>query len=195
MKISTRTGDGGETSLMHGRRTAKNVPQLQVCGDVDELSAQLGLARCEAPDDVAASLAAIQRTLVNVGAELATVAPDVPPCAPIGREQVEAVEAEIERLEASLPALGSFILPGGCRAAAVLHVARAVCRRAERRLVDLMQAEPAAVSSAMAAYVNRLGDLLFLLARRCNVAAGRVEDFVGWDKRSAVPPISATSGS
>ncbi|MCE5266950.1 MAG: cob(I)yrinic acid a,c-diamide adenosyltransferase [Planctomycetaceae bacterium] len=170
MTIYTRTGDRGETDLLDGPRVPKDTVRLEACGDLDELDAWLGLARCEKlPDGAAAILERIQRRLVDLRAELVSAKSEA------GEAQcseVAALEQAIDCYEANLAPLEEFILPGGSRAAATLHVARAVCRRAERRLVTLTRTEPAAVSSRCLAYINRLSDLLFVLARAANGHAG-----------------------
>ena len=190
MTIYTRTGDQGETDLLHGGRVPKDAARLEVCGAFDELDAWLGLARCEPlPEGAAALLERIQCRMVDLRAALATVSPErghparqlrpgrprstAPPVASaITSHDVEALEQAIDRYDAPLPPLETFILPAGSRAAATLQVARAVCRRGERRLVSLARAEPAAVAPALLAYVNRLSDLLFVLARSANAQAG-----------------------
>ena len=170
--IYTRTGDRGETDLADGPRVPKNTPRLEVCGDFDELNSWLGLVRCEPlPDDMARLLERIQRRLFDVGGELVTVAADVGRNA-IGPHDVEALERLIDRCQGDLKPLTAFLVPGGTRAASMLHIARSICRRAERNLVGLLAVEPAAVSSSLQAYVNRLSDLLFVLARLANHRAG-----------------------
>jgi cob(I)alamin adenosyltransferase len=181
MKISTRAGDRGETGLLHGRRVWKNTPRLDVCGTLDELNAVLGMVRAEElPAEVDALLEPVQHSLFNAGTELAAVLPDVSPCPTIGAEHIQAIERHIERIEAVLPPLENFILPGGTRAAAALHLAGTVCRRAERHLVALAQIEPNAVSPNMLAYINRLSDFFFILARFCNAQTGMAD--VYWKK-------------
>lgn len=166
--IYTRSGDRGETDLADGPRVPKNAARLQVCGDLDELNSWFGLVRCEPlPDDTAKLLECIQRRLFDLGDEIVTVAADHGRNA-IGPQDVEALEQVIDRCEANMKPLDVFLLPGGTRAASMLHVARAVCRRAERNLVALLDGEPTAVSPSLQAYVNRLSDLLFVLARLAN---------------------------
>jgi len=172
MTIYTRTGDQGETDLLGGPRVSKDTARLEACGDLDELNALLGLARCEPlPKDCEALLEQIQRRLFGVGTELVAIAPFQAGATAIGRSDVEAIEQAIDRCDAKLAPLNSFVLPGGSRAAAVLHVARTVCRRVERRLVTLLRSEPGAVSSDLFSYINRLGDLLFVLSRIANLQA------------------------
>jgi cob(I)alamin adenosyltransferase len=174
MKIYTKTGDSGETGLVGGRRVWKNSPRLEVCGAYDELNALLGLVRSErgVPEEVDQLLEQFQNDLFNAGSEMATVPPAVPQCPVLGPEQIERIEMAIDRFEAALPPLSSFILPGGCRAAALLHLARTVCRRAERQLVAVQQLEAESVNTAQLVYLNRLGDLLFVLARAVNQQSG-----------------------
>jgi len=172
MTIYTRTGDQGETDLLRGGRVPKDAARLEVCGAFDELDAWLGLVRCEPlPEDAAALLERIQCRMVDLRAALATVS-SAQSTAVITSKDVEALERAIDRYDATLAPLETFILPAGSRAAATLQVARAVCRRAERRLVSLARAEPGAVAPALLAYVNRLSDLLFVLARSANAQAG-----------------------
>ena len=181
MKIYTRGGDRGETGLLGGVRVSKDVLRLEVCGSIDELNGWLGLVRAESlPDALSQLLGRLQHELFVVGAELAAPNPGARRIGTIGPPHVETIEREIDGYEATLSALREFILPGGSRAAAALHVARSVCRRAERRLVTLAHSEPEAVPSELLVYLNRLGDLLFVLARAANVAAG-VPD-VPWKK-------------
>lgn len=172
MTIYTRTGDQGETDLLGAVRVPKDSPRLEVCGDLDELDALLGLARCEPmAEDVAALLERIQRRMVAVRAEV--VAPATPSRIDVvGPSDIEELERAIDHHDAKLTPLTKFIVPGGSRAAAVLHVVRAVCRRAERRLVSLARDDPSAVSPPLLAYVNRLSDLFFVLARSSNAQAG-----------------------
>ena len=141
MAIYTRTGDQGETDLLHGIRVPKDAALLEVCGTLDELSALLGLARCELlPEGTNALLERIQHRLFDVGAELVAAGSGRAGQTAIGPQDVAAIEEVIDRHEAKLESVATFILPAGCRAAAVLHLARAVCRRAERQLVSLARA-------------------------------------------------------
>jgi cob(I)alamin adenosyltransferase len=173
MAIYTRTGDQGETDLPDGSRVPKDAALIEVLGTLDELSALLGLARCESlPEGYEPLLEQIQRQLFQVGAELATVAPGQAVRLGIGPEQVATLEQRIDRQEATLESPGTFLLPAGSRAAAVLHLARAVCRRAERRLVSLAGIQPRTVSPGLLAYLNRLSDLLYILARAANARSG-----------------------
>lgn len=182
MKIYTRTGDLGETGLFAGPRVGKDIPRIEAYGTVDELNAVLGLARAEGVEaSVDALLERIQHELFQAGGELATPNPEKRKGWAIREEQVKALEAAIDSWEAALPPLKDFILPGGTRATAQLHVARTVCRRAERRLVRLLREEGVeAVSLTLLAYLNRLGDLLFVLARVANHQAGTSD--IPWRK-------------
>lgn len=175
MKIYTRTGDTGDTSLFDGTRVRKSEPRVEAYGDVDELNACLGLARASGADhEIADEIVLLQRDLFALGAQLADpgekIAARVTKAA-LGDDDVARLEQLIDRYEAELPALRRFILAGGSPAGAALHVARAVCRRAERRMVAL---EPA-VDAVLVRYVNRLSDLLFVLARAVNHRSGAVE--------------------
>ena len=175
MKIYTRTGDTGDTSLFDGTRVRKSEPRVEAYGDVDELNACLGLARASGADhEIADELILLQRDLFALGAQLADpgekIAARVTKAA-LGDDDVARLEQLIDRYEAELPALRRFILAGGSPAGAALHVARAVCRRAERRMVALDHA----VDAVLVRYVNRLSDLLFVLARAVNHRSGAVE--------------------
>jgi cob(I)alamin adenosyltransferase len=184
MKIYTKTGDDGQTGLFGGGRVAKDDPRIEAYGTVDELNAALGVARAEKPPaDIDAVLDELQHDLFTVGAELATPDASRRAVPPITSEHISRLEAAIDRFEATLAPLKQFILPGGTRAASALHFARTVCRRAERRLVTLATAEGAgAVSSELIVYLNRVGDLLFVLARAANTTAGQAD--VPWEGRS-----------
>ena len=175
MKIYTRTGDAGETSLFDGTRVQKSEPRVDAYGEVDELNACLGLARASGADaEVDAELVRVQRDLFALGAQLADPGEKLAARvtkAVLGDDDVARLEHAIDRFEAELPPLRRFILAGGSPAGAALHVARAVCRRAERRMVAL---EPA-VEGVLLRYINRLSDLLFVLARSVNHRAGAAE--------------------
>ena len=175
MKIYTRTGDTGETSLFSGDRARKNDPRVDAYGEVDELNAWLGLARASSLDaTVSAEIVAIQRDLFAVDAQLADPGDKLAPRvtkAVIGDDHILRLEQLIDRLEDELPPLRRFILAGGTPAGAALHVARTVCRRAERRIVGL---DPP-VDPVLLRYVNRLSDLLFVLARLVNHRSGAPE--------------------
>ena len=176
MKIYTRTGDSGETGLFGGVRVSKADPRVAAYGDVDELNATLGLARATLLDRDAESVLApmlehIQRDLFALGARLADPAhriADRVTKAAVGAGDIVRLEGWIDELEASLPPLRRFILPGGSPAGAALHVARTTCRRAERGMVALLSVEPEAFEADLLVYVNRLSDLLFVIARSAN---------------------------
>jgi len=181
VKIYTKTGDGGETGLLGGGRVRKDDPRVAAYGQVDELCAMIGFALALEPADFSRdALERIQRDLFTMGAELAT--PEAATLGkvllgnPIGDPEIGALETVIDAREAELTPLTNFILPGGAPKAAALHVARTVCRRAERAVVSL--ARNARVSPAIVKYLNRLSDLLFVLARAANAAAG--EPDVKW---------------
>ena len=188
-KIYTRTGDSGETSLLGGERVRKSDLRVETIGGVDETNAALGVVRVElvrsgvAPEGVDAMLARVQHALFNLGAELASRLVDQPQSAGLRDADVKKLEAEIDRCEAGLEPLRAFILPGGAAAAAQLHMARCICRRAERRLVELAALEP--VRGELLRYVNRLSDLLFVLARVVN-KANRLPDVV-WEQGGLHP--------
>ena len=169
-RIYTKSGDTGETGLGDGTRVPKDAPRVEAFGEVDELNSVLGLVLADCPTcPEAAFLRAIQNDLFDVGADLC-----VPPqekeepgkCLRVTAAQAERLEHAIDRLNANLAPLNSFILPGGAPAAAWLHLARTVCRRAERSVVTLMHTET--VNSQVLIYLNRLSDFLFVLARVAN---------------------------
>lgn len=173
-KIYTRTGDAGTTGLGDGSRTGKDSQRIAAMGDVDELNSLIGVLLCEElPADVRELLTGIHHDLFDLGGELS-----VPGAAFLGSGQPARLEAAIDRYNGELLPLKEFILPGGTRAAALTHLARAVCRRAERATVALTQAEP--VSDTARQYLNRLSDLLFVLARWLNKVAGSGD--VLWQK-------------
>jgi cob(I)alamin adenosyltransferase len=178
VKIYTRTGDAGETSLFDGSRVRKDDPRVDAYGDVDELNAWLGLTRASHLDaDLDALVLRIQRDLFAVGAQLADPSDKIAPRvvkALLADSDVARLEGEIDRLESELPPLRHFILAGGTSAGAALHLARTVCRRAERRIVAL----PPPVDAVALRYINRLSDLLFVLARVVNHRAATPE--VDW---------------
>jgi cob(I)alamin adenosyltransferase len=172
-KIYTRRGDDGSTGLFGGPRVRKDDLRVAAYGDVDELNSALGVAREEVPaGDLRDLIDTLQSELFTLGAELATpdaaAAPkDVPRITP---DHVARLEFEIDRLTEQLPPMKNFILPGGSLPGAALHFCRTVCRRAERKVVEL--AESAPVSKDALAYVNRLSDLLFVMARAANLRVG-----------------------
>jgi len=177
MKIYTKTGDAGETSLFGGGRVAKSHPRVAAYGDVDELNASIGRAvsNLKMEDSLRSQLERIQKTLFGVGGEVATPGEK-------GREklrdlvtdaEVEALETSLDAMEVDLPPLRSFILPGGSPAGSALHVARTVCRRAERSVVELSRTE--SVRGEVLRYLNRLSDWLFVAARHVNFREGHTE--------------------
>ena len=178
MKIYTRQGDDGSTGLLGPGRVAKSSPRVEAYGSVDELNASLGLARAlDREGWLAVELETIQSQLFEVGAELATVTPALrEKLTAVGDAETTGLERAIDRLERDLEPLASFIVPGGTELAAQLHLSRTVCRRAERRLVALARGEEGAdVAPRLLRYLNRLGDLLFVMARWCNRRAGTAE--------------------
>lgn len=173
MKIYTRTGDNGTTGLIGGSRVSKNDARLDAYGTVDELNAALGLAGVTADPALRQLLGPVQETLFVLGSHLAV--PDENPAAgkslpPLNPSATEQLERQIDAAESELPALTSFILPGGTETAARLHVARTVCRRAERGVVAFAAGQ--ARHAPVAAYLNRLSDWLFVHARLANHRAG-----------------------
>jgi cob(I)alamin adenosyltransferase len=176
MKIYTKTGDTGETGLFAGGRVRKDDARIEAYGTVDELNALLGLARAEPlPLEVERTLLHVQSELFSVGAELATPEPEKHGTALIGDEQITVLEQAIDKMESGLPPLKNFILPAGSRGACLLHVARGVCRRAERRVVTLANRPDVEISPRIIRYLNRLGDYLFVAARFVNVEAKQPE--------------------
>lgn len=169
------TGDKGETSLLGGARVWKDDERLEVSGDLDELNSLLGFARSllEEDDEVAKILLRIQRHLFTLGSEVASLGTGIKRRWGIGKGELDYVERLVEEYEGKLPPLSLFIYPGGVPAAAVLHLARAVARRAERRLVTLSRRFE--VSPLSLAYMNRLSTLLFALARYLNLREGAGE--------------------
>ncbi len=190
MKIYTKTGDAGETGLFGGGRVRKDHPRIAAYGALDELNATLGVARVEVARSTdlspptAASLDALlgdlQNRLFDLGAELATPDSESKGTLLLQQHHVDDLERAIDEYEAGLPPLTQFILPGGNATAAALHVARCVCRRAEREIVSLAEVHP--LRDLPIRYVNRLSDLLFVLARAANHAAGGGD--VPWVKGS-----------
>jgi cob(I)alamin adenosyltransferase len=174
MKIYTRRGDSGETDLLGGPRVAKDHLRVETYGAVDELNASLGeCAAVTRHADLRGIVLRVQELLFALGSYLATPAAERPPDAGVPKpraEDVDVLEQKIDLLEQELAPLERFILPGGCQAAAVFHVARTACRRAERRAVRLHRDEP--LDEASLRYLNRLSDLLFVMARVENRRAG-----------------------
>ncbi|HLG07002.1 MAG TPA: cob(I)yrinic acid a,c-diamide adenosyltransferase [Gemmatimonadales bacterium] len=178
MRIYTRTGDAGETGLFGGGRVPKDDPRVAAYGEVDELSAAIGVARAAPPEALFdAELQAVQRDLFAIGGQLASPDPAKVREALARAELDPARGSELERAmdaaEAELPPLRAFILPGGHSKAAALHLARTVCRRAERSLVTLARDQD--VPGRFLIYLNRLSDYLFTLARLANHRAGRAD--------------------
>lgn len=167
-RIYTGGGDKGETSLSDGRRVRKDDLRVDGYGDVDELNAVLGLARLHATGPIDEMLARIQNDLFDLGADLSTPLSDAPKYSPLRiiQAQCDRLEAEIDAVNAALSPLKSFILPGGTALSAHLHLARTVCRRAERRVVSLAVEEE--IGPLPQLYLNRLSDLLFVLSREAN---------------------------
>jgi cob(I)alamin adenosyltransferase len=176
LKIYTKTGDTGETSLFDNSRVSKADARVEAYGEVDELNATLGAVRAAGLDaDLAGAIDTIQKELFAVGARLADpskrIAGRVEKAA-VQQADIERMEQAIDRLETELEPLRRFILPGGSLPGALLHVSRTICRRAERRVVGL---GPGAVEPIVVVYLNRLSDLLFVMARVANRRAGVVE--------------------
>lgn len=166
-KIYTRTGDDGTTGLGDGARVKKTGARVEAIGAVDELNSMIGVLLTHAmPEDIRAALTDVQHDLFDLGGELS-----IPNRAAITEQQVVRLETTLDGLNADLSPLKEFILPGGTPAAAACHLARAVCRRAERRVCRLAETET--INPAAAKYLNRLSDLLFVMARALNTRAGR----------------------
>jgi cob(I)alamin adenosyltransferase len=183
MKIYTKTGDRGETGLFGGPRVSKDAPRIEAYGTVDELNSVLGVARAQTvPADVDALLQQIQNDLFALGAQLATPDPAAHQTGMVGSAQIVALEKAIDHFEGRLEPLKQFILPGGTPAAAHLHLARTVCRRAERRVVTLARESSEPIAVEIVVYLNRLSDLLFVLARAVNRQAALGD--VPWQKPS-----------
>jgi cob(I)alamin adenosyltransferase len=185
VKIYTKTGDRGETGLFGGPRVRKSDPRVSAYGEVDELNAALGVVRAGVEDpELEAHLGRIQEELFCVGAELATPhgakARSVVPA--VEERWITRLESAIDAWQGELPALSRFVLPGGTRTAATLHLARCICRRAERHVVAL--AAEAEVTPSVLAYLNRLSDFLFVAARVANHRAGRSE--VLWEPKKGM---------
>jgi len=180
MKIYTKTGDAGTTGLFGGPRVAKDDPRICAYGSVDELNAVIGIARAtllgEKLDTILSSL---QHHLFSIGAELATPNPEQHGLKWEGARHVEQMEHWIDEMEASLKPLSNFILPGGSTQAAHLHLARTVCRRTEREIVCFSRDRSVSDASHIVIYLNRLSDLLFVMARFANHQVGVVD--VHWE--------------
>jgi len=175
-RVYTRSGDGGKSHLAGGQEISKDSSRLEAYGTIDELNAVLGLVAEHLPEGAALSdpILRIQNALFDLGGELATLPEDRHPSqALIGEQDIKTLEDEIDEMNATLPALTSFILPGGGRTSAYLHLARTVCRRAERRLVTL--ANEAEVRDVCVHFVNRLGDWFFVAGRKAAIDDGQGE--------------------
>ncbi len=172
-KIYTRGGDHGETSLGDGSRVPKSSARIAALGEVDEANAAIGLARLDADAATDVILARIQNDLFDLGADLCTpITEGEAPALRIVQSQIDWLEGRIDAVTAALPPLTSFILPAGSKAATRLHFARTVARRAERAVVHLLEAPNEAVNRLVLVYLNRLSDLLFVLARAANGMGG-----------------------
>ncbi len=185
MKTYVGSGDRGRTSLLSGERVEKSHGRIEAVGDVDELNSLLGALIAALPEKqgrLSEELQGIQADLFHVGAWLATTpgSPTLEMLQEIGPGRIKALEGAIDRIETALPPLRSFIFPGGHPTAAWAHIARAVCRRAERHVLPLTAGEPAERLGSVIAYLNRLSDYLFVLARFCNTLHG-IPDKV-WQK-------------
>lgn len=178
MKVYTKTGDAGTTSLVGGKRVSKDCARLESYGTIDELNSQVGLllTYVEEQND-RANLISIQNCLFVIGAQLATEAPNVPSIV-ITTDDVTCLENNIDKASEGLPKWRGFTLPGGCRAAALAHICRTVCRRAERRILTLNSTEK--VDACLLAYINRLSDYFYVLALRLNFLQGTEE--ILWKK-------------
>lgn len=185
MKIYTKRGDAGKTDLFGGERVGKDALRVAAYGDVDELNAVVGVAAATDCDpSLAESLQAIQSALFDLGASLATPDPahrEKAGVAGVNTTDVERLEALIDRLEVGLEPLKTFILPGGSPSAAAFHVARTVCRRAEREVVRLAGVDGESVEESSLRYLNRLSDLFFVMARHENAQLGIAD--VAWTQR------------
>ena len=187
-KIYTRTGDAGRTGLGDGRRVDKNDARIQVIGEIDETNTVLGMLLAEElPGELRELLIGVQHDLFDLGGEIC-----IPGASVVSARQVSRLEEAIDRHNATLEPLRDFILPGGSRAAAQAHHARAVCRRAERALVTLAHSEADAVNEGPMRYINRLSDLLFVLGRVLNRAAGQGD--VLWEKRRHADETDGADG-
>jgi len=168
VKIYTKSGDEGQTGLYGGKRVSKDSPRISAYGEVDELNAVVGIARAETVHEpIRKALADVQATLFTLGAQLASLVPD-PKIPVITSAHVDALERQIDVISETLSPMKNFILPGGCKTSAVLHLARTVCRRAERATVHLVSLPDENVDRWVLIYLNRLSDFLFVLARLAN---------------------------
>jgi cob(I)alamin adenosyltransferase len=181
-RVYTRQGDSGETALAGGQRVAKDSLRIEAYGTVDELNAFIGVARAGAPDELASILLRVQHELFNLGSILATLPEDVhPKQARVTDAEVARLETEMDRMNEGLPPLRSFVLPGGSRLNAELHVCRTVCRRAERVCVALAREET--VPEEAVRYLNRLSDALFVWSRWASRVEGVAETL--WEPNRA----------
>lgn len=175
MKIYTKTGDKGKTSLFGGDRVTKDAPRVEAYGTVDELNSVLGVARSlNPPKEIDSILQEIQNDLFTLGADLATPTDSSSSTPRIQSSDVARLEGHIDQIEPNLEPLKNFILPGGSQLASALHFARTVCRRGERCAVHLSNEEE--VGDQPISYLNRLGDLLFVMARYANYLSGQSEE-------------------
>lgn len=189
MKIYTKTGDTGSTGLFDGPRVSKDDARIEAYGTVDELNAALGVVRAAGlSSELDLQLSQIQSELFSIGGELATPDPVARGMRMIGPHHIARLEQWIDRHESTLPPLRNFILPAGSLAAAQLHLARAICRRAERRLVTLIHRDDADVSLDILVYLNRLSDLLFVLSRVANAQQGIEE--ITWIKPDSASDVT-----
>jgi cob(I)alamin adenosyltransferase len=183
MKIYTKTGDGGQTGLIGGSRVWKNNPRLEAYGTIDELNAFTGLLSThKLPEQVSDFLQGIQHHLFVIGSNLATDQQKVSlkPASIVEEQDIVLLEKEIDRMEASLPQLTNFVLPGGTSGGAVAHICRTITRRAERRIMDLIQTQ-VEIDPHILKYVNRLSDYFFTLSRYITVSEGYKE--ILWKKK------------
>ena len=190
-RVYTRRGDQGETSLAGGQRVPKDSPRIEAYGTVDELNSFLGAARVTATEaglsPLAAILLRVQHELFNLGSILATLPEDVHPRqARVTEAEVAQLESEIDRMNSELPPLGSFVLPGGCRLNAELHICRTVCRRAERATVALARVE--SVPPEALRYLNRLSDAMFVWSRWASHVTGAPENL--WEPNQSSSGLS-----
>jgi cob(I)alamin adenosyltransferase len=170
-KIYTRTGDNGTTGLGDGSRIDKDAPRIEAIGDIDELNSVIGLMLAESlPDQLRTILLEVQHRLFDIGGGLSMPGTDIP-----ANNLVEGLEQALDKMNDELEPLKEFILPGGTHAAALCHLARSVCRRAERRVISLAKSE--AIPELPVKYLNRLSDLLFVMARTINKEAGITDVF------------------
>jgi cob(I)alamin adenosyltransferase len=189
MKPSRGTGDSGKTSLFSGERVSKTHMRVEACGDLDELSSFLGALATGVPEgqtELVAEIKGIQSVLLNAGALLGASgdSPSKPALKRISRGDIAALENATDRIDGGLPELKAFLIPGGHESACWAHMARTVCRRAERRLVGVIESlggeKPGGGLAEVLVYLNRLSDYLFCVARHCNVVTGTEEEI--WEK-------------